>query len=367
MNVAKRSPLLSILSGESTVSSLDAAESSLMLAEARACGVLGRLAYAAQTTETEFFSLPERLKSSLQAARIQAEGFQTDVWRELAHIKEALSELQTPVIVLKGASYVLQGLPAANGRMFSDIDILVEKSLVPSAEAALMKSGWSTGKLNAYDHRYYREWSHEIPPMTHLRRGTSIDLHHSLVMPTCRIRVDSHRMVADAIPAIARDGVAPSGSNEFWWRLCDEDMILHAASHLILNSEFDRGLRDLWDIDLLYRHFSTTTVNFPNRLLIRAGQLGLDEILGQALRLSRTIFRTPCLPSLHGPDSGFFTSVLARAATTRHPETRPRGQALADWALMLREMYLRLPNQLLLIHLLHKARQVLSSPEKSAV
>lgn len=101
--------------------------------------------------------------------------------------------------------------------------------------------------------------------MTHLHRGTTIDLHHSLAMPTCRVRVDSARMISDAVP------VKPDG---FWWRLKDEDIVLHAASHLLLNSEFHRGLRDLWDIDLLYRHFAANATDYPERLLCRAREVG---------------------------------------------------------------------------------------------
>ena len=221
-----------------------------------------------------------------------------------------------------------------------------------------MLGGWTTGKLDSYDQRYYRQWSHEIPPMTHLHRGTTIDLHHSLAMPTCRVKVDSARMIAEAIPV--------KGSN-LWWRLKDEDMLLHAASHLLLNSEFDRGLRDVWDINLLYRHFTSISANFPERLLARAQEIGLRPILMQALSLVSTFFETPFPDGLLPAHTNQFARLLARAASTRHPETRPRGQMGADLALMLREMYLRLPNKLLAVHLRHKLTHLFSTPEKKSV
>ena len=194
------SPLLSFLADNTRADQLSAEEFSLLLADARACGVLGRVAHHLLNRPSAN-ALSVNFRDQLLAATIQSHGFRQDIWRELAHIERALTHLKTPVILLKGASYVHSELPPADGRTFSDIDILVSRDQIAQAEAALMLGGWATGSLNAYDQRYYRHWAHEIPPMTHLQRGTTIDLHHSLVMPTCRIKVDSSTMVSAAIPA----------------------------------------------------------------------------------------------------------------------------------------------------------------------
>lgn len=349
-----KSPLLRILAGKVTVDQLSPDECSLLLAEARSAGLLGRLAYAL-TDGAKVDLLPSQLKQPLLAATIQAKGFRRDVFRELGHIQKALSQLKVPVVLLKGASYVLMAVPSADGRIFSDVDLLVPKDAIGHAEAALMLGGWSVGTLDSYDQRYYRQWSHEIPPMTHLHRGTTLDLHHSLVMPTCRVRIDTGRMIGDARPV---------ESNGFWWRLSDEDMVLHASCHLVLNSEFDRGLRDLWDIDLLYRHFASTTEGFSDRLVSRANQVGLATILGQVMRLVSKFFNTPLPTNLLKAKDGVFLSLISRAASTRHPQTRPWGQGAADMALIWREMHLRLPPRLLAIHLLHKTGDLFSSPKK---
>lgn len=355
--MADTSPLLNFLAGNIAGDQLDPEDFSLLLAEARASGLLGRLAETLQKLRQAGLP-PAQAGDQLSATMIYSAGFRQDVWRELGHIEQALSGLKTPVILLKGASYILLDLPPSAGRIFSDVDILVPKSHIAAAEAALMLGGWSTGKLDAYDQRYYRQWSHEIPPMTHLHRGTTIDLHHSLIMPSCRVKVDSARMIADAIP-VSKDGL--------WWRLQDEDMVLHAASHLLLNSEFDRGLRDLWDIDLLYRHFTSISTDFPARLISRARDVGLEAMLTQALWLAAKFFRTPLPADLPPLKSKLFVRLLTRAASTRHPETRPRGQKAADFALLLREMYLRLPNKLLAVHLSHKLSDLFSTPEKAPV
>lgn len=347
--------MLDLLSGTRATDELGPEESSLLVAEARASGILPRLAGKLLMSPSQD-PLPPRITRLFSASLIHAEAFRCDVWRELRHIEQALTGTNDRVILLKGASYVLLGLPAADGRIFSDIDILVDRSQIEATEASLMLGGWSTGKLDAYDQRYYRQWSHEIPPLTHLRRGTTVDLHHSLAMPTCRVKVNSGLMLAAAVP-VTGDG--------FWWRLCNEDIILHATSHLVLNAEFDRGLRDLWDIDLLYRHFAMQVNDFPARLLARARAVGLEEALRQTLAVAARTFATPVATGLLPEGTSLFARLLMLSASTRHPQTRHRAQPLADLALMLRELWLRLPWRLLLVHLAHKTAKLFAPPAKT--
>lgn len=347
----KPSPLLNFLADHSSVAHLDAEGWGLLLAEARAGGVMARMAgiLAADNAVRRLSQPPIHLSPQVMhhvtATMRQSSSLAHDVQRELTFLGGALADVGTPTLLLKGAAYCAAGLPAANGRIFSDIDLLVARPFLPQAEAALMLGGWVVGKLDAYDRRYYREWAHEIPPMTHLQRGTTIDLHHSLAMPTCRIQIDSESMIAAAVPV-------PGPGN--WYRLKDEDMVLHAASHLLLNSEFDRGLRDLWDIDLLMRHFGAATPGFVYRVLARAETVGLGKIIRCAFTLSHRIFRTP-LPQEALASGSLLLWLLGGAASTRHPQTRPYIQGVADQLLFMREMTLRLPAPLLARHLWHKA------------
>lgn len=356
--MANSSPLLAHLAGDAGYERFTDEDWSLLFAEGRCAGVLNRLSYSLLDSPVASQIMPSRFQEHSRAALLQAEAFERDVQRELVHIAESLRNLGCPVVLLKGASYVLRQLPAARGRRFTDIDFLVPRSCIPSAESALMLGGWIPGKLDPYDQRYYRDWSHEIPPMTHMHRGTTIDLHHALVMPTCRIPIDSEKMIGDA---------GPVPGEGFWWCLKNEDALLHAAAHLILNSEFERGLRDLWDIELLFRHFSTIEQKFPANLLERAREVGLEPILRQSLYLVKCIFGTAIPDSLLPERKTWLAEVFSRAVTTRHPDTRPTGQRLADALLMLREIYLRLPNHLLARHLMHKASALIEKYDAKRV
>ncbi|KAB2926764.1 MAG: nucleotidyltransferase family protein [Dechloromonas sp.] len=343
-SMAERSPLLRFLLDPNAVRTFDPASCSQLLAEARRAGLLVRLACRCQALGL-LSELPARIGNQLEAALIQGKAFRQDVQRELSHIAIALARVETPVLLLKGASYVALDLPAAEGRIFSDIDLLVAAPQIANVESELMLGGWVMGQIEAYDERYYREWSHEIPPLIHLKRGTTIDLHHSLVMPTCRIPVDSSAMLASA---------RPIGDGSPWWRLQDEDLLLHSVAHLLLNGEFDHGLRDLWDLDLLLRHFSASDSNFWERLVQRAAVLGLQGMLAQALWLVWHFFATPVPERYLLRDQGPLLVLLKQSVKPRHPDTRPTLQALADLILLIREVYLRLPGHLLLVHLIHK-------------
>lgn len=350
-----RSPLLALLAEPNRVASFDEGEWSLLLAEARACDVLPRLA-TRLLDDPGPEVIPARFRRHLVAAVKQGEALIQDVRREMAFVSRALAEVGGALVLLKGGAYVMAGLPPARGRTFSDLDILVRRNQLPEAESALLLGGWAASDVDEYDQRYYREWSHEIPPMTHRDRQTTVDLHHSLVMPTCRIQIDSERMISDVVPLPGLKS---------WWRLCDEDLVLHAASHLLLNSEFDHGLRDLGDIDLLLRHFERISPGFADRVLERAHIVGMGLMAEQCFALCRHFFRTPVLATA-APISGPLLHLLAAATNTRHPDTRPPWQPLAETLLMIREVSLRLPPALLARHLGHKAMQALTPAERPA-
>ena len=65
--------------------------------------------------------------------------------REARFLRDALAPAGIPLILLKGAAYVVAGLPAAEGRLFADVDILVPRERLADAESALMLTGFAIG------------------------------------------------------------------------------------------------------------------------------------------------------------------------------------------------------------------------------
>src|SRR4029078_13620285 len=144
--------------------------------------------------------VPSAPRAHLLGAQKLALAQAGEVRREVALVRKALDATGVDIVLLKGAAYLLAQLPPANGRLFSDVDILVPSEALRKVEAALMLHGWATSHHEPYDQRYYRQWMHELPPLRHVKRGTVLDVHHSIAPPTGRMKPDSARLLAAAVP-----------------------------------------------------------------------------------------------------------------------------------------------------------------------
>ena len=296
----------------------------------------------------------EQLSWSAVLARRHA---QATYW-EIRLIGQALAGLEVPLLLLKGGAYAAAGLPPAAGRLFSDIDILVPEEALPQVEAALMVQGWISTHHDAYDQRYYREWMHELPPMTHLLRQTTIDVHHTILPRTAAQRPNPRLLRAAARPLAGPD--APPGAAI----LCPLDMVLHSATHLFADGEFDKGLRDLWDLHCLLAHFGQQEAGFWEALPARARQLQLQRFMFYGLRYSVLLLGTPVPAATlaavapDGPPAPLLAvmdALFQRALLPHHPSCRGAGAKLADFLLYVRGNWLRMPPLRLARHLFHKA------------
>ena len=325
----------------------------ILVRQAWAAGLLARLAARfRQHGLTD--SIPSAARWHFDAAETLAHKQQTAVRWELQQLHAALAHLDAPLIVLKGAAYVAADLPAAEGRMFNDIDILVPRELLAEAESSLMLAGWHATGLSAYDKRYYRRWMHEIPPLQHIQRETVIDVHHAILPDTARYHPDSAKLRRRAVAVDGLPGIHV---------LAPEDRILHSATHLFHDGELPHGLRDLTDLDLLLRDAAADPDFWP-RLITRAEELQLSRSLFYALRYLQAFLDTPvpesALTKLNAaaPNrvtlalmDGIFTRVLAPA----HPSCADAFTPAARLAAFVRAHWLRMPAYLLIPHLFHKA------------
>jgi hypothetical protein len=267
-----------------------------------------------------------------------------------------LAGLKGPgLLLLKGAAYAIADLPPAAGRLFGDIDILVPLDQLGQTEGALMLAGWHTQKQDDYDQRYYRRWMHELPPMTHIRRGTVLDVHHNLLPETARIRTH-----ATPILEAAQSLADPAGLSI----PTHTDLVLHSACHLFHEGELGHGLRDLVDLDAMLREFAAEAGFWPN-LLARARILNLGRPLYYALDTCQRWLLTPIpdqvIAECPSPPPTWqrplmrmlFDAGLASA----HPSCQGHLSLLAKFVLYVRSHYLRMPWRLLIPHLLHQAKR----------
>ncbi len=141
-----------------------------------------------------------------------------------------------PIIFLKGAAYTLGQTQNSLGRLMSDIDICVARDQISQLEAALLECGWSFKDIDEHDDKYYRAWSHELPPLKHDEDGVVLDVHHTL-LPPIKGRLLN---IEDLLTSTSDGDSFPVPSMEW--------LVLHSALHLILNEDVENGLRDLTDV-----------------------------------------------------------------------------------------------------------------------
>ena len=323
-----------------------------LLGQARRSALVARLAlHFADRGWSE--KIPERVALHMESALRHVARQKNEVFWEIDQIRKALKDVQTPVVLLKGAAYLFASLPPSKGRVFSDIDIMVDAKQLGEVERALFAAGWISAERDAYNQRYYRQWMHEVPPLRHVSRGTVIDLHHSIAPPTSRFNVNS-ALLLQRIKPLKTPGL---------FVLAPADMVLHSAAHLYQEGEFDHALRDLLDMSDLISHFCAEPDFWPS-LLSRAQEIGLEEPLFHAVNHSQRLFGLP-IPQKSAEElatirpgwikNACLGALLKHAFRPNHPHCDTSSTRLVRWLLYVRSHSMRMPLHLLLPHLLRKA------------
>lgn len=321
----------------------------IFLHSGRHADLLARINYLLESNKKSLKIPPKVSDHIASASRFhtsQARGIHWDIQK----IHDLFAQENISFIVLKGSAYILCGLNAGHGRMVSDVDILVHKDFINKAEHLLISNGWFPTNLNSYDQRYYRKWMHEIPPLKHLKRGTTLDLHHTILPPTTGYKIDVDLLWRDAVPI-------PGFSCAF--RLSSNDLIIHSAAHLLHNGEMDHGLRDLCDIVSLIEEFSAAP-HFWEELTKRANDLDLNESLSLAIIICRSFFGITVPKNIVSKaDLGLkktITSEMFFLAIKASIDTDSTiTQKIAELFIYVRSHYLRMPIMLLLPHLIRKS------------
>jgi hypothetical protein len=346
------SDLLRILGHPDEAAGISLPEWDVLLVRARDAGLLATLGVRLEAHKL-LDRVPRRVRWHFDAAAIVAASCERMARWEVNRIRRALVGRDIPLVLLKGAAYVMAGLPVARGRLFSDVDILVPKEALEDVETLLKRHGWDAVKLDPYDQRYYRTWMHELPPLRHHRRDTVVDVHHAILPLSGRLRPDSAALLE---AAVTLDG---SGIKV----LAPVDMVLHTVVHLFQDGEIRGRLRDLVDVDALLRGFGREP-SFWSRLASRARAFDLMRPLFYALRYADRILETPVptqareLTDEGRPSQAVLATMDALVLRAIVPGSGADATVLTDlagWSLFVRSHWLRMPPLLLARHLLHQA------------
>ncbi|MEF8726788.1 MAG: nucleotidyltransferase family protein [Accumulibacter sp.] len=320
---------------------------------ARRARLLGVLAWRIQSRPEQVAALPDSVRGHLDSATVYAAHRVHLLRMELAALARALPA-EVRVAVLKGGAYIIQDLETARGRLPNDVDLLVSREDLRRSEAALLAAGWEAQSVDDYADRYYREWSHELPPMRFPGHPMEVDLHHTISPVTGRLKPDRALLFADLQEV----------SGHRFLVLHPLDQILHAVIHLFQDSELVDNLRDLVDIDSLLRTYLRSAEDWL-ALTGRASRHGVERPLWYALRYCRRWLATPVpdgLPLLPPPVATvrLMDWLYLHCTLPRLPDRPPTiARRVATHLGLARYQWLRMPPGLLLRHLGHKSAQAL--------
>jgi Uncharacterised nucleotidyltransferase len=354
--------LLALLAHPERALELDAGQWDLLVRVARSARLLAELGVRLERAGV-LDQIPARVRAHMNSERVIVRHIQKSAEIELRRLSGLLQRLDVAAILLKGAAYVAQVLPIAAGRSMGDVDIMVPRARIERVEAVLKEAGWVMAPMDPYDERYYREWTHEIPPLRYPGHLMELDVHHTILQQTARLKP-----IAPAL--FAESQLLPRGTFRV---LCAEDQLLHASVHLFQDSDCANRLRDLVDIDGLLRHFSSKE-NFWGGLVARAKLHGVGRPLFYAVYFCERLLETPASPDFWrgvkdmAPNAGcrwLMNALVPRALLPSHPDREPTlSVRFARNLLFVRAHWLRMPPLLLARHLAIKGLRRLTPPRK---
>jgi hypothetical protein len=344
-------PLQQLLLEPARILKLDNRQIQQVISQARSSRLLASLASELQLAGVDS-QLSATINRHFQSALIIHQKQRRDLAYDCEIVRLALDSIGEKLVLLKGAAYLLAELPVGRGRLITDIDILVPHRRIDEAERALNGFGWESSHLNAYDEHYYRQWGHEIPPLTNSKRATTLDVHHNILPPTAGPNVDANLLFENLVE------IQPGIFTLSW-----QDMVIHSATHLFHEGEFPHGMRDLWDLHQMLRDFPNRDPHFWNGLVARARELDLLGSLFHGLSYAQQVFGTPIPADVANSASSWsrllrkpiMDFLFLRAFRPDHPQCKLPYTGLALNLLYVRSHYLRMPPYLLIPHLVRKA------------
>lgn len=319
---------------------------------ARSASVLSRIAANYRSKFNE--RLPDFVEQQFEAINRHAELLKQQVFFEAHELNRHIGHCSSqPAIFLKGAAYVLSQAAVGEGRIFSDIDILVKKEDLPQIEKRLQALAWFPNSINDYDQKYYREWAHEIPPLVRAGRGTVVDVHHNIIP-----------LISGKAPDIDLFLTQLRLLDSGYYVLSAHAMTLHSIIHLFYQEEFTQGFRDLSDLHLLFSE-NTDNPAFYRDILLLAQKTQFCVELYYACRYLKHIFNTDIDDEFLKQLSVYRPANLkliildwmySRVLLPRHSIVNKPFISAAHQMAFIRGHWLKMPFHILCIHTFHKIK-----------
>lgn len=295
-----------------------------------------------------FEEIPIQTQRHFLNADVLAENHKKQVFFEASELQRELADKSQYLIFLKGAGYTLSGAQVGDTRIYNDIDILADKGSIGDIEKRLCLLGWLSEELTEHDEKYYRKWAHEIPPLRHSKRGTIVDVHHNIVPIISGRHLDADKFAINTVTT--EDGFQV---------LSFAAMTLHSLIHLFFNEEVKKGYRDLIDLHTLITANNNKEFWFDLIALAKQTSFGLELFL--ACRYTQKILQTE-IPDFVQDEINQFRPwnitildfVYEKTLKPNHPMCKTKFFALAEFVVLLRGHFQKMPLHILTYHLLYK-------------
>ncbi|PHZ86069.1 nucleotidyltransferase domain-containing protein [Paremcibacter congregatus] len=347
----KHSLVLEALKNPTMMRDLDVGQWNALLLQGQLLKLSGRLACDAEASGI-WDELPPKAQQVLTNARVSVAAQQRKIMWEVNRIRRALVGFDGKVILVKGGGYIAGGLTCAQGRHSVDIDILVARKNIDLVEDYLLKAGYESQILNEYDQHYYRDWAHELPPLTHPDRMVEVDVHHNILQLTNKLSPQIDLMIEAAVPQ--EDNI---------FVLAPADMLLHSIVHQFVDGTLKGSLRNLLEQHEMITEFGQSS-GFWADFMDRAEQLGLRRPVFYCLRYCQHFFGTSipqevlAISAVAGPGPLTLKMMDMAVINSMVPYGEGRSRVLdylATNGLYLRSHWLRMPPMMLFSHLTRKS------------
>ncbi|MFC3121984.1 nucleotidyltransferase domain-containing protein [Agaribacter flavus] len=296
-------------------------------------------------------TIEPRAQRHFRNALLMSNKQQLQVWEEAELLVSQLDGVSPFLIFLKGAAYSLSAKLTTNkvaaGRIYSDIDVLVDRESLKLCEQTLAIKGWLAQEVTDYDDKYYRKWAHEIPPMSHGKRGTIIDIHHNIVPLISKVAPNVNKLLNHAVNL--GDGI---------WVLSPAAQFVHSAIHLFRNEEFDSAFRDLTDLHIMLK---AGGAEFEQAIIEVAEEIGFSKEAALAFHFVAELDSSAV--NANGAASAFIKAnpissvdkyIFSRVLFPQHPFLEASQTPFRGFLALLRGHLQKMPLHILTYHLFVK-------------
>lgn len=257
------------------------AEWAELLPRLRGAGLLAHFGERLKLAGVSTDGFPPAVQRQLAAAAASAAVRARSTRWECGELALLFPTPDTPMMLLKGASYLLTGALPGRGRFLSDIDLLVPREALPAVERRLAAGDWVPADKADADARYFQQWLHQLPAYRHRVRHSMLDLHHTIIAPWGGHVVDTGALLAAAVPTGVGHLLAPAPL----------DRCLIVAAHFVRSEAGSGAFRDLLDLDELIAE--AIPAGEPlDALEARAREVGLWRAVSFATHCAAALFGT---------------------------------------------------------------------------